>query len=672
MKFRLHILWGFVALFVIGTAIGLVWFYGQVRHQEFERSQREAQVANDAFAEHTANIVNQADNLLRAVRGYYLTTRSVAQTKRFIDSMDVENNLFANIYLSDAEGYWLINHDAPGKHLSTRQRAQFRFHQATPEDVIYFAPTDKGAITGQYHFRITRRISLPDGKFGGVVSVHIHPTALTDYYRRLSGRRDTIASLIGSQDHLIRARYPEPEKSVYEQAIQSPLWEALESAPSGTYRSPSVVDGAVRQFIYQQVSELPLIMVNGFSEADVDIEVRQRLRLPLLAALSACVLLVMIAIILTLGWRRQVLEQRHLIELQEANDRNSALFSATHDAVILLDGACPIDCNPATLTLFGAASKEEFLALPPWSPRINPPFQADGIDTETYAKQQVELVIRNGVHHLECTHKRLDNGAEFQVDIMLTAIQFNGRTLIQAVLRDISERKRFEQEIQSANQQLIHRNDEQNRFISMLSHELKTPLSVIRMSLGTAVEVINELSRSRLIRAVADINAIIERCLQTDRLEHHRIDRVATVCHPDELLRRLVEACSEPERVSLQIAELPEIVTDPQLLGTIVVNLIDNAIKYGAPDTPISVSAGLQSRAGQEGLLISFSNLAGVAGMPDSQQVFRRYYRAPGAHAKTGSGLGLHIAEGFARVLGGELSYRPLANTVNFELWIPH
>ena len=51
--------------------------------------------------------------------------------------------------------------------------------------------------------------------------------------------------------------------------------------------------------------------------------------------------------------------------------------------------------------------------------------------------------------------------------------------------------------------------------------------------------------------------------------------------------------------------------------------------------------------------------------------VFKKYYRAPGAHGKVGSGLGLHIAEGFARKLGGRLRYIARDDKVNFELWIP-
>ena len=100
-------------------------------------------------------------------------------------------------------------------------------------------------------------------------------------------------------------------------------------------------------------------------------------------------------------------------------------------------------------------------------------------------------------------------------------------------------------------------------------------------------------------------------------------------------------------------------------------NLIDNALKYGAADGEVRVTAKEAFSKGRQGLQIDVTNPCGTAGMPDPNQVFRKYYRAPGAHGKTGSGLGLYIAAGFAEKLGGRLHYRPAVDEVKFELWSP-
>ena len=67
-------------------------------------------------------------------------------------------------------------------------------------------------------------------------------------------------------------------------------------------------------------------------------------------------------------------------------------------------------------------------------------------------------------------------------------------------------------------------------------------------------------------------------------------------------------------------------------------------------------------------LCLAVSNAIGYAGAPNPQHVFEKYYRAPQAHAFTGSGLGLHIALALARLMGGELHYQPSVDRVVFEL----
>ncbi|RAU22178.1 hypothetical protein CU669_08550 [Paramagnetospirillum kuznetsovii] len=215
----------------------------------------------------------------------------------------------------------------------------------------------------------------------------------------------------------------------------------------------------------------------------------------------------------------------------------------------------------------------------------------------------------------------------------------------------------------------IRRRDEQDRFMSMLNHELKTPLAVIRMSLGG--DVLAPGSRERITRAINDINSIVERALQADRLSLGRITTHIAPCQPVDLIGTLISISTMPDRIRLEASFHREIKSDPQLLGVAIGNLIDNAIKYGPPDQDVRVVVRESALKGRSGLLIEVCNPVGSAGMPDSHLVFRKYYRAPGAHGKTGSGLVLYIASDFAARLGGRLNYTPSGNEVKFELWIP-
>ncbi len=215
----------------------------------------------------------------------------------------------------------------------------------------------------------------------------------------------------------------------------------------------------------------------------------------------------------------------------------------------------------------------------------------------------------------------------------------------------------------------IRRRQEQDRFLSMLSHELKTPLSTIGMTLGNGD--VPDGIRHRINRSIRSMTAVIDRCVQSDRLAHGKVEVEKVNCNVATLLNDARTASIAPERVQISADPATNIHTDPQLLSVIVSNLIDNALKYGNNHTPVLLRLEADRGSRKNGLRIVVNNAPGGAGVPDSKMVFKKYYRAPGAHGKTGSGLGLHISDGFATMLGGQLRYVPTPDAVEFALWIP-
>jgi len=209
----------------------------------------------------------------------------------------------------------------------------------------------------------------------------------------------------------------------------------------------------------------------------------------------------------------------------------------------------------------------------------------------------------------------------------------------------------------------------QNRFMSMLNHELKTPLSVIRMAL--AMKEITAFVKNVAQQSVQDIDALIERCLQADRLEQQQLIPKRQSCRVEQMLDELRTASAMPQRLVIQAEALPELDTDPQLLRIILSNLIDNALKYAKPQSAVRIDVSLFEHQGQRGILKRIANASGTAGMPDPQRVFDKYYRAPGAQGKSGSGLGLYLVRSVTEQLGGWIRYCPFENEVRFELWIP-
>lgn len=215
------------------------------------------------------------------------------------------------------------------------------------------------------------------------------------------------------------------------------------------------------------------------------------------------------------------------------------------------------------------------------------------------------------------------------------------------------------------------RRHEQSQFLNMLMHELKTPLSVVSLALGTQANREEKLALAS--QAVKDIKAIIDRCVSADQegqltlRQRHQSVSLPNVIQElrsqiPQLEHRFNLVCSSP---------LPQALVDLQLLQIILNNLLDNAARYGDPLADVTVRVERACQEGRDGLCIRVINLPGKAGWPRADRLFEKYYRADNARSQSGSGLGLHLSRELAKILQANLSYQPSAEHVEFVLWIP-
>ncbi len=210
---------------------------------------------------------------------------------------------------------------------------------------------------------------------------------------------------------------------------------------------------------------------------------------------------------------------------------------------------------------------------------------------------------------------------------------------------------------------------ERDEFFAMLTHEIRTPLTVMAYAAETNLPKV-ELSQ-HVKAAVREIDQIIERCLQADRADQADLALSLEPCVVDVLIKDTLERFANDQIHVVNDATQNTLVTDRAIFQIVLGNLIDNAVKYSPKDSPIELCIKTQSRSDQSGLSIEVRNTPGAAGLPQDQRIFERYYRAPRARKTTGSGLGLYVAKSFAQRLGGDLRYINDNNQVVFELWIP-
>ena len=150
-------------------------------------------------------------------------------------------------------------------------------------------------------------------------------------------------------------------------------------------------------------------------------------------------------LLVVIGVMLMVLERDEQL-IRESEIRMRTLFESTSDAVMLLDERGFFECNPATLKMFGCPSKEVFITKKPAD--LSPPQQPDGTDSDILAQQQIAKAMRESSNRFEWVHQRLDDGCSFPAEVLLNAMDFNGRHVLQAVVRDITERKRLQAELE--------------------------------------------------------------------------------------------------------------------------------------------------------------------------------------------------------------------------------
>ena len=251
------------------------------------------------------------------------------------------------------------------------------------------------------------------------------------------------------------------------------------------------------------------------------------------------------------------------------------------------------------------------------------------------------------------------------ISVLMEAAGDSKRALTEALTQRMA-REQSEREAALQSQQHAETRD----LLLMLTHELRTPLGVLRFSLDAIPSMPS--ARTRAEDAIRSMNALVERCLQAAHLETDATAEKAERWNPARELPLLVQQTRNPERVQTRVDDnTPAPVTRQAVLGMIISVLLDNALKYGNSQLPVEVYAQMEVRDGRTGLGLTVDNRPGPTGLPDPKRLFRKYYRSAGAHQHTGAGLGLYLAAKLTQRLGGELGYQALPNTTRFKLWIP-
>ena len=143
---------------------------------------------------------------------------------------------------------------------------------------------------------------------------------------------------------------------------------------------------------------------------------------------------------------RDITERKQIENaLLRSEAKYRTLFDSTSDAVMLLSEKGFFDCNEAALSMFGCGSQYQFTRLHPGE--LSPPLQPCGTRSLTLAQQRIAEAFEKGSSRFEWVHRRADNGVDFYAEVLLSALELDGKTVLQATIRDITERREAEKSL---------------------------------------------------------------------------------------------------------------------------------------------------------------------------------------------------------------------------------
>jgi PAS domain S-box-containing protein len=267
---------------------------------------------------------------------------------------------------------------------------------------------------------------------------------------------------------------------------------------------------------------------------------------------------------------------------------------------------------------------------------------------------------------------------------MVDAVPLHDQGKVEGILMietNITHLKRAEREMLRALNKEKELGELKSRFVSMASHEFRTPLSTIMSSAGL-IEKYNESGNTakvgdhvvKIRKNISHLNQILDDFLSLGKLEEGLVryapKRIDLVGFAREMMEDIEPNLKSSQRMVTDIPEESVWVSgDHELLRNVFVNLLSNAIKYSDEVSGL-ITLKLENVNGGAILKVSDNGM----GIPDDDQknLFSRFFRARNVTNIQGTGLGLHLVKLYLDIMGGRISFESKhGEGSTFEVFLP-
>jgi signal transduction histidine kinase len=288
----------------------------------------------------------------------------------------------------------------------------------------------------------------------------------------------------------------------------------------------------------------------------------------------------------------------------------------------------------------------------------------------THRKETEESMIRQQQQLEKVTNDMRKLNAELEAKV-------EERTVI---LKEALQRlEQSQAELSEALDKERELNEIKSRFVSMASHEFRTPLSAVLSSASllskyTTTEEQDKRNRHilRIKDSVKHLNDLLEDFLSLGKLDEGKIGAIETEFDLPETMRETAEDMKGILKNGQQLNYKHEgenrIVTDRKLIRNILINLISNAVKFSEENAPIDI----YSKVADSTAIISVQDHGIGISDEDQEHLFSSFFRGKNAVNIQGTGLGLHIVKRYMDLIGGSIELKSkLEKGTTITLTIP-
>lgn len=354
-------------------------------------------------------------------------------------------------------------------------------------------------------------------------------------------------------------------------------------------------------------------------------------------------------------------------DLRDSEEKFRKILEATHEGILLVDVSGNIVLANAGMERLFGYTREELLGQPVET-LIPPAIREEHIRLRQSYTLNPHARLMGGGSELEAARK---DGSIFPAEISLTPLHMGAETLMMCFIADVTLRRQLEENRLYARALEIELEKEREiielkeRFTSMVSHEFRTPLTVILSSVSIVQSYFDKLGMDTILKHMDRVSKQVERMVRMldNVLAISRNNAGHTEFNPEPLniipfCQGLLETARLIDHGEHRFIFKPNgtaltVLADPVLLEHVFSNLLSNAVKYSPAGTTITLTV---NQTPQE---VIFKVKDQGIGIPanDQTRLFQAFHRAENVGGINGTGLGLVVVKQNVEAHGGDISF---------------